>query len=352
MRRRILIAVAACCYYSGLVALARWWNQRRGPRVIFLVYHRALGGDLRRHWLYLRRHYRLMHVEAALEELYTSRKEIQRGYDRRTALALTFDDGYRDNYTHALPLARELEVPFSIYLVPGYIESGQNFWWVEARRLVKRAQVAEITLEGRTYRLSDATDRAALSSWIDSQARHASSIAPREALLASLRQQLQVPNMPEVDEIAEMPVTWQQVREMEASGWVSFGAHTMNHPVLSAITDGSEVQHEVAMCRKVLETQLGHPVRSFAYPIGQWQHIREDVVQSIKEAGYQWALTTHYGINTPQTNPLLMQRIEVDVDQHWLVMAVEAAGLWGIVSKVRWHPWVRAYLTRSRNKGI
>src|SRR5881275_2107020 len=136
MRKRLGIVAAACFYYSGLVKLARWWGQRSGRRLIILTYHRASGGDLRNHLLYLRRHYRMLHLEEALEELYTPLQEGTKPRDRRTPLVLTFDDGYRDNYTHAFALARELQVPITVFLILGYVESGDYFWWQEGQRLV------------------------------------------------------------------------------------------------------------------------------------------------------------------------------------------------------------------------
>src|SRR6266581_8254548 len=128
MYAQLRLFVAACCYYSGLVPLARWWTQLSGQKLIILNYHRASGGDLRRHLLYLRRHYRILHLEEALEELYTPSKDGEDRCDRRTPLVLTFDDGYRDNYMYAFALARELQVPITIFLIPGYIESGDYFW--------------------------------------------------------------------------------------------------------------------------------------------------------------------------------------------------------------------------------
>src|SRR5437763_7914160 len=116
MRKRLGIVAAACFYYSGLVKLVRWWRQHWGQRVILLSYHRATGGDLRSHLLYLRRHYRLLHLEEALKELYSPPQDGKDRRDRRTALVLTFDDGYRDNYTHGFALARELEIAFTIFL--------------------------------------------------------------------------------------------------------------------------------------------------------------------------------------------------------------------------------------------
>src|SRR5207249_4321764 len=110
------------------------------------------------HLLYLRRHYRMLHLEDALEELYIS-KEMKQVRDPRAALVLTFDDGYRDNYTHAFALARELQVPITIFLVPSYVESGDYFWWLEADRLTQHTQVDKVTVEGHTYHLKHVEDR-------------------------------------------------------------------------------------------------------------------------------------------------------------------------------------------------
>ncbi len=119
MRKQIGVFVAACMYYSGLVKLARWWTGRAGRCLVILNYHGATGGDLRRHLLYLRRHYRVLPLEEALQELYTFAGAEQRERHRRPLLALTFDDGYQDNYTHAFALARQLQVPLTIFLIPG-----------------------------------------------------------------------------------------------------------------------------------------------------------------------------------------------------------------------------------------
>src|SRR5947209_9300771 len=148
------------------MGLARWWMRRSGPHLIILNYHRAAAGDLRRHLLYLGRHYRMMHLEEALQALSMPGEWNKRGYkrgDRRTPLVLTFDDGYRDNYTHGFPLACELRVPITIFLIPGYIERGRCFWWLAGDCLLRAARVSEAQLEGRTYRLAQPEDKQALA---------------------------------------------------------------------------------------------------------------------------------------------------------------------------------------------
>src|SRR5437879_4325576 len=220
MRKRVLTFIAACLYYTEVVKLALWSAQRSGQRLIILNYHRASGGNLRRHLLYLRHHYRILPLEAALEELYKPLDERKRMRDRRTMLVLTFDDGYRDNYTHGFALAQELQVPITIFLIPGYIESGGHFWWLEPDRLVRHARRNKVTIEGRTFCLEQPEERNRLAQAIDAPARHATSIAEREAFLATVREVLAVP--PAVTAGEEVrPLTWTEVRKMEESGWVS-----------------------------------------------------------------------------------------------------------------------------------
>jgi len=341
MRKQLGIVVAACFYYSGLIKLARRWRQHRGQRLIILTYHRATGGDLRRHLLYLRRHYRMLHLEEALKELCTAPLDGKQRRDRRLPLVLTFDDGYQDNYTHGFALARQLRVPFTIFLIPGYLESGEPFWWLAGNHLVRHAQVDEVTIEGRTYRLRQSNERKLLAQAIDTHFRSARSVAEREAFLATIRQALAVPSSVPLEE-AVQPLTWAQVREMAESGWASFGAHTMHHPILANLSDPAEVHREVTECRTVLEQHLGHPIRIFAYPVGKPEHIGEVGLKSVRDAGYAWAVTTLYGSNTSQSDPHQLRRVAGEVSRHWLVMAAETSGVWKFFS----HLWKNPLVSR------
>jgi peptidoglycan/xylan/chitin deacetylase (PgdA/CDA1 family) len=329
------------CYYSGLIKLGRWRLQRNGRHLIILNYHRASGGELRRHLLYLRRHYRMLHLEEALEELYLPCKERKQIHDRRTPLVLTFDDGYHDNYTHAFPLVCELKVPITIFLNPGYIENGRLFWWMESDYLVRQAQVDQARIEGGFYHLNKQEDQKALAKAIFDRLCYAKSVPEREVFLEMVREVLAVPSA--VHPTEEISLKWTEVREMEESGWVSFGGHTMNHPVLGSLTNPIEVKREVSECRTVMERQLGHPVHTFAYPFGKPEHFGEKGLRAVREANYGWAVTTIYGINTPQSDPWQLRRIVGDVKRHWLLLAADTSGVGELFSPL--FPYGRTILS-------
>ena len=104
MLSRVQILIAVCLYYSGLLKLIYWWSRQSRQYLVILNYHRAAGGNLRRHLLYLSRHFRILHLETALEELYTPRKGRLQIGDQRLPLVLTFDDGYYDSSVDAFAL--------------------------------------------------------------------------------------------------------------------------------------------------------------------------------------------------------------------------------------------------------
>lgn len=335
MRERVRLLLAACFYYSGLIRLALWWQRRSKRHLIILNYHRADGRNLRRQMLFLHRHFRVLRLEDALMEFYTLYQDGKQLRDRRLPLVLTFDDGYRDNYTYGFKVAKELGVPFTVFLIPGYVESGNYFWWLEGKRLVRRAQVDEVTLEEQIYCLKQEKDREALSKLIDTHLRHAPSVQVREEFLVKMRKRLSVPTTVTEEEEGALPLTWVQIREMEESGLVSFGAHTMHHPILSSLVDTNEVKQELRECREVLEQHLEHPINCLAYPVGKFEHFGNIGLHMAKEEGYTWAFTTIEDACTPDSDPYLLPRVAADITFHWLIMAAYLAGLLGSLSRIR-----------------
>ena len=165
-------------------------------------------------------------------------------------------------------------------------------------------------------------------------------MAEREAFLEEVREALAI--APEYRKDSSCVVSWEEVQEMQESGWVSFGAHTMHHPVLAELSDPAEVDREVGESRTALQERLGKPIRTFAYPLGRTEHIGNEALKAVQKAGFSWALTTNRGVSSPQSQPYLLERLQFMVHWHWLLLAADMAGLAPIFDRV--FPYGRALL--------
>ena len=105
---------------------------------------------------------------------------------------------------------------------------------------------------------------------------------------------------------SRMMLSAPQLREMDRLG-MEIGAHTRNHPRLPSLS-AYELTDEVAGSRRDLETLLGCPVTSFAYPLGLWD---ERCLQAVRQAGFRAACSTSTGRLGDELDPLKLRRVAV-----------------------------------------
>lgn len=83
-------------------------------------------------------------------------------------------------------------------------------------------------------------------------------------------------------------MTWDMIEEIDKSGLVDVGGHTVTHPDLAQLSN-AEATDQIVKCKTALEQHLGHPIYDFAYPSGDYSSA---TVQILQQAGFQTAVTT------------------------------------------------------------
>jgi len=207
-------------------------------RVVVLCYHSihpqkafssATPELLAQHLVWLKTHCRLIPFSQALQAAQKERGD-------RPFVAVTFDDGYADNYEYAFPLLRQYGVPATFFVTVGMVERDPG--------VLERVQ------------------------------------ALRGASLKDIR-----------------PLTWQQVRELCDAG-MTIGSHTWSHANLARLAP-EESREELRRSREVLEDRLGKAVRVLAYPFGKpRRHFTSRTLELAAEVGYQMAAAVVFrGVN-------------------------------------------------------
>jgi len=315
-------------YYSGLLRIAdrlagsHNLNRRAGdtvPRLRrsngskfgILCYHRVGTGGIplfsqlaprtfEAQMRHIRKHFRVVPLGQLC-------REMHEGLPVKPTLAVTFDDGYRDLYTHAFPVLREYQIPATIYLIGECMETGEVPWYDRIFLALKVAVGSTLEQEldsPRRFNLVSPSARAAAAWEIVSYLKTVSNLQRLNWCDAFERR---IP-LPQQDLQGRM-LDWQQVREMSRGG-IFFGAHTMSHPVLSRL-EGPTVEVELLSSKRLLEQGLGRSVEEFAYPFGKpedWGVHSQDL---LKRCGYRSAVTTSYGLNTTGMSVFRLRRYQI-----------------------------------------
>jgi len=215
-------------------------------------------------------------------------------------VAMTFDDGYRDNVTRALPLLERHGARATFYLTAGLIEERTAPWWDQLAWRLERAEVRKATfeIEGRRIRLEleEPAGRSRALVALEPLMRVTPEL--RQRRLESLRDLLHV----RTEAPCEL-ATWEEARALGGGG-MEIGAHTLTHPHLSLLTP--ERQHaEIAGSIELIERRLGTRPRAFAYPGGDYDATSLAVAARLE---LEHAVTTRRGDNGPDARPLELRR--------------------------------------------
>lgn len=228
---------------------------------------------------------------------------------RRPASLITFDDGYLDNYTIAYPILRDLGLPATLFVPTRAIEQRQLGWWDVMAYLIKKTTRPFIDVEGQTFSLPD--QRREATSFYQEQMKK----APQERT-ADLVQR--IAGACEVDPPSPRRadrelMSWDQIREVARDNF-TIGCHTHSHRVLSTLIP-DEQEQELTRSRSIIEEQLGTPVHSIAYPVGERQFLSNETEDIACRLGFHVGFTYLTGVNTwGQINNHAISRVAATED--------------------------------------
>lgn len=185
---------------------------------------------------------------------------------RGRSVMITFDDGYRDNYERAYPVLKEYGLSATFFLTTGFLDKQIVPWWDEIAWMVRNATVPLLPA-GKWFDEPLQTDQKHWDYAIVRLLRLYKRLGGdrTENYLNDLGAALRTGRCP-AEVGRELWMTWDMIREMKAGG-MTFGGHTVNHPVLANLP-AEEQDYEVGECRRRLVAEIGEPIDAFSYPVG------------------------------------------------------------------------------------
>lgn len=254
-------------------------------------------------------------------------KRVKKGQTvPKKACALTFDDGWIDNYEYAFPILKKQNALATIFLVSSMIGTSKKFWPERITDILfqlKEKKTMEIGEEQKKwlsdYGISEQQLATLDDGIIDKLINTLKMLSDKKILKMLEIFSLDEKKMESVEGTAHI-LNLTQIAEMMNSGLISFASHTQQHLRLTKIDAEKDLEYEIIQSKTVLEAMLGNKINGFCYPNGDFNE------RSLSKAKlvYDYACTTKKGWNTATSELLLLNRILVHNDVSSTPAAFEA----------------------------
>jgi peptidoglycan/xylan/chitin deacetylase (PgdA/CDA1 family) len=213
---------------------------------------------------------------------------IEMGSDRKF-LALTFDDGYRDNFITAYPLLKRLEIPFTIYVTTAFPDGDAVLWWYALEQMLQSQNFVKLA-DGRE--LLTRTNEDKLRAFV--LLRQLMMKLPSHGLGNALNEMFYQKYFDWRQICLSEAVSWHDLRELALDPKVTIGAHTVSHPVLSTLS-AEQASIEMRNSRDRIEAMTGATVSHFCYPFGSREEVGRREFELAQKLGFKTATTTRWG---------------------------------------------------------
>ncbi len=295
--------LVSLAYHTGLLRLRSMLNARTGFWV--LMYHHVLAepdpflphvtvDGFARQIDFLRKRMNVLPLRELAGKLSAGEEIPPR------SVALTFDDEYQDIHRNAFPLLKKHGIPATVFIATGFVDTDRVPWTDELGFLFKNTEKktmefeAEVNLEGEENRLQALGRIKRILKAMPEAARRVRYEAIKKQLAVSAPNPMRI-------------LGRRQIREMAEAG-IYFGAHTVNHPILTRIPP-EEARREIVDSKRMIEEMAGRPAAGFCYPNGEENDFLPEIERMVREAGFAYACSTVEGINRPGGDVYALRRL-------------------------------------------
>lgn len=216
-------------------------------------------------------------------------RRLESAAPARRFAVLTFDDAYRDNLVHALPVLRRHATPFTLYVPTAFVDGAGEIWWQALEDIVAGQEAIDLPGGSGAASLSTRTLEEKQAAYGQLYARMRAMPEPeRVALIRDLAARY---GYDLAGQCRSLIMDWDELRGVADDPLCTIGAHTVHHYELAKLP-AAEARNEIARSVRVLEDRLGRRPVHLSYPIGGPEAAGPREFAMARELGLRTAVTT------------------------------------------------------------
>jgi peptidoglycan/xylan/chitin deacetylase (PgdA/CDA1 family) len=230
----------------------------------------------------------------------------------RPRVVVTFDDGYADNLSNAVPIAEAKGFPITVFVTSGVIGSHNGFWWDRLSALLRSrpSTISDITLPAGEGMVRIGLGSSNRRKDLQSVRRHLLPLPVTKihGVLDAIAEQWGISAAPPPD---ARPLTLSEFTQLASSSVVTIGDHTVDHVQLRG-READDQKQMISFSKEQLERLSGLAISHFAYPFGGRDAFDDHTVDAVRSAGFDTACTTIPGNASSTSDPLRLPRRKVN----------------------------------------
>lgn len=217
---------------------------------------------------------------------------------------LTFDDGYKNNITKALPILERYRAKAAIFITTGYVEGEVYPYEDEIAAVIEKADILRLPNQKDQLRLDNSAQKEEIYSKLRLPLKTAP-LSKREAYMQALSE---MNNYNRRGFQTIQFLSWDEIVELDQHPLITIGAHTHTHPVLTHRFPW-KAYHEMKKSKDIIEEKIGHQVECFSYPYGRNNILIRFLARL---CGYKYAFTTENRLaDMDKDDHLALPRVEI-----------------------------------------
>jgi len=229
------------------------------------------------------------------------------------AFAITFDDGFENNYSIAAPILSELQIPATFYITTGFVQNNRMSWIDRIENCFELVEDGNVLLpwECEASKLHSGIEKIALLNEIRIQAKIDPAI-DLDLLASSIAKQLGVDDVTNSSDPLDLKMNWDQIAELAKSELFTIGGHTHTHQIMSFMRK-QVLEEEVTQSLQLLKQKSNIQTTHYSYPEGMEYCYNEFVIEVLEKHGIECCPSAELGVNKIEDDLFHLRRINVAI---------------------------------------
>ena len=267
----------------------------------------------------LKSKYKIVSIDEFNENLKRKKKQFM--------VTITFDDGYKDNFTQALPILEKYNVPATIYITTRFLNESVWMWWYELKNEVQNKTQLNFQFENTQFNFE-----------LKNQNNKNLAFENLRKLFLNLKIEKQIKLLEIITGNKERKnysmacLTRDEIKILDKHPLITIGSHSHNHLNLS-ILEKKDLFYEISKSTEILKNLLNHEIKHFSYPYGQSNQVSKREFNAIRDLNFDTAVTTQVSpiINS---SPFLLPRMYVGRNTCAKTLINHLSGFYNLLNKI------------------